>query len=63
MFASMAWMEMAGALLGRVMQNAVFAATVNRVKSFVFMLNTVIYLLAALLSMYVTLSAYYPHRQ
>lgn len=51
MFASMAWMEMAGALLGGVMQNAVFAATVGWMKNFVFMLDAVIYLLVALLSM------------
>jgi len=56
MFASVAWMEVAGALLGGVMQNAVFAATVGWMKSFVFMVDAVIYLLVALLSMYVILS-------
>jgi len=57
MFASVAWMEMAGALLGGVMQNAVFTATVSWMKNFVFMLDAVIYLLAALLSVCVILSA------
>jgi len=61
MFASVTWIEMAGALLGGVMQNAVFAATVGWMKNFVFLLDAVIYLLVALLSMYVTLSAHYPH--
>ena len=50
-------MEMAGALLGGVMQNAVFTATVSWMKNFVFMLDAVIYLLAALLSVCVILSA------
>ena len=53
MFASLAWMEMAGALLGGVMQNAIFAATVGWMSNFVFLLDAAIYLLVALLSMYV----------
>lgn len=51
MLASVAWMEMAGALLGEVTQNAVFTATVGWRKNFVFMLDAVFYLLIALLYM------------
>ena len=53
MFASVAWMEIAGSLLGEVVQNAVFAATVSWMSNFVFMINGGVYLLAALLTMYV----------
>jgi len=54
MFASVAWMEIAGSLLGEVVQNAVFAATVSWMSNFVFMINGGVYLLAALLTMYVS---------
>jgi len=56
MFASVAWMELAGSLLGGVMQNAVFAATVSWMMNFVFMLDAAMYLVAAVLTMYVTVS-------
>jgi len=55
MFASVAWMEIAGSLLGEVMQNAVFAATVGWMMNFVFMLDASIYLFTALLTAYVIL--------
>jgi len=51
MFASVAWMEIAGSLLGEVVQNAVFAATVSWMPNFVFMIDAVVFLLAALLTM------------
>ena len=53
MFASVAWIEVVGSLLGDVMQNAVFAATVGWMTNFVFMVDAGFYLLAALLTTYV----------
>jgi len=53
MFASVAWMEIAGSLLGEVVQNAMFAATVSWMPNFVFMIGGSVYLLAALLTAYV----------
>jgi len=52
MFASLAWIEVAGALLGDVTQNAIFSATVSWMKNLVFVVNASAYLLAALLTMY-----------
>ena len=53
MFASLAWMEVAGALVGNVIQNAVFTATVGRIDNFVFIVNAGAYLLTALITTYV----------
>jgi len=53
MFASVAWVEIAGSMLGGVMQNAVFAATAGWMVNFVFMVNASQYLLIALITMYV----------
>jgi len=53
MFASVAWVEIAGSMLGGVMQNAVFAATAGWMVNFVFMVNASMYLLIALITMYV----------
>jgi len=54
MFASMAWMEIAGSLLGAVIEDAIFAATFNWMKNLVFMLNAGMYFLTTLLTVYVT---------
>jgi len=53
MFASVAWMEIAGTLVGAVAQNAVFAATVSWMPSFVFILGAAIYVFTAAITMYV----------
>jgi len=53
MFASLAWIQIVGALIGNVTQNAVFSATVGWMQSFVFMVNASTYFLAALLTMFV----------
>jgi len=57
MFASVAWIELAGSLIGDVIQNAVFAATVSWMKNFVFFINAGGYFLATLLTVYAILCA------
>ena len=52
MFASVAWIEITCSLIGGVIQNAVFGATVSWMKNFVFIVNAGVYLLAALLTAY-----------
>ena len=58
MFASVAWMELAGSLVGEVMQNGVLAATVGWLNNFVFILGAGIYFLTAVIFTYVSKMRY-----
>ena len=51
MFASIAWMEIVGILLGGIAQNSVFGATTAWMKNFVFLVDAGFYALLLALVM------------